>query len=147
RLNNLRIALIGDLHHYRIRCTPLDLMGKRIVGQTNLWLNRQFAFKRALLKPLLERVPRIKPDRILLTGDVTTTSQYHEFTEVADLLRPLSDQFPVQLVPGNHDRYTFGSARIKRVESLMEHLLPPRFPHFEQLSDHWYYMALDAARP
>jgi len=143
----LRIALVGDLHHYRIHCSPRQLLGKRLIGQTNLWLNRQFAFKHALLKPTLERVPLIKPDRILLTGDVTTTSLDHEFLDVVRLLRPLSDNFDVKLVPGNHDRYTFASARQQRVEALMEHLLPPEFPHFEQLSDHWHFLALDAARP
>ncbi len=143
----MRIALVGDLHHYRTRCAPNELLGKRLIGQTNLWLNRQFAFKHVLLKPTLQRIPTINPDRVLLTGDVTTTSLDNEFIDVANLLKPLSDSYDVTLVPGNHDRYTFHSARHQRVEALMEHLLPQQFPHFEQLDDHWHFLALDAARP
>lgn len=143
----MRIAVVGDLHHYRIRLRPQQLLGRRIVGQTNLWINRRFAFEHSLLQPVIDQVAAMRPDHIFLTGDVTTTSLEDEFHDVVRFLKPLSDQFNVTLVPGNHDRYTNGARRRRVVEAIMEHMLPKKFPHFEKLTERWHLLALDAAKP
>lgn len=143
----MRLAIIGDLHHYRTKVPARRLIGRRAIGQTNLWLNRRFAFRHALLAPVIDKVSQINPDMILLTGDVTTTSLEDEFLDVAAFLKPLSDRFATRLVPGNHDRYTRGAVRRRRVENLMAHLMPPSFPHFEKISERWRLLTLDGARP
>ncbi|MEE9212884.1 MAG: metallophosphoesterase [Phycisphaeraceae bacterium] len=143
----MRIAVIGDIHAYELRVHPRRLVGKRLFGQTNLWLNRRFRFNHALLEPVLQRAIEIEPDLLLMTGDLTTTSLPNEFADMVDQLRPLAQQVPTLVVPGNHDRYTFGAARQQRVENMMGSLVPPRFPHFEKLDEHWHLLALDAARP
>jgi 3',5'-cyclic AMP phosphodiesterase CpdA len=143
----MRLALIGDIHHYRLDVHWRKLVGKRFLGQSNLWLNRRHRFNHGVLSPLIDRVEAIKPDHVLLTGDVTTTSLDDEFHDVAAFLKPLSDKFPTLLVPGNHDRYTFSSNRNRRIERLLEHLLPPRFPHFANVGGRWHVLALDGARP
>lgn len=143
----MRLALIGDIHLYRLQMHWRHLMSKRILGHTNLWLNRRHRFNHAVLAPLLDRVAALEPDHVVLTGDVTTTSLDNEFLDVARHLKPLSDRFPTLLVPGNHDRYTFASRSSRRIERLLEHLLPREFPHFSQLAPRWHLLGLDGARP
>jgi predicted phosphodiesterase len=143
----VRLALIGDIHHYRLDVALRQLMSKRLLGHTNLWLNRRFRFNHALLTPLFARIAGIKPDHVLLTGDVTTTALENEFLDVVKFLKPLSDQFPTLVVPGNHDKYTFRSARTRRGHVTMGGLMPPSFPHLLRLSERWSLLALDAARP
>lgn len=143
----MRVALIGDIHLFRLKVTPRQLLGKRLLGQSNLWLNRRFRFNHDLLEPLIERVAAIEPGMVLCTGDVTTSSLENEFADVVRYLRPLSEQMPMVIVPGNHDRYTFRSARKKRIETLLGGLMPMKFPHHAKLTERWHLLGLDSARP
>lgn len=143
----MRLALIGDIHSFTLRLHPRRMLSRRIMGQSNLWLNRRFRFNHGLLDALFEQVRAIEPDLVLLSGDVTTTSLEDEFLDVERYLRPLSEQFRTILVPGNHDRYTFRAAKARRIERMMHGILPDEFPHFEALTDKWRLLALDSATP
>lgn len=143
----MRIALIGDIHLFRLKVSPRRLLGKRLLGQGNLWLNRRFRFNHDLLAPLVERVSQLQPDLILCTGDVTTTSLEDEFEDIVRFFKPLSSKAPTVIVPGNHDRYTFRSAKKRRIETLLEGLMPMHFPHHRKLTDRWHLLGLDSARP
>ncbi len=143
----MRIGLIGDIHLFTLKVHPSRLLGKRLLGQSNLWMNRRFRFNHGMLEPVINKVRELQLDLVLLSGDVTTTSLEDEFTDVVRYLKPLSLEVPVLVVPGNHDRYTYRSARKRRVETLLGGLMPERFPHFRVLSDRWRLMALDAAQP
>ena len=126
---------------------PWRLMNKRLLGQTNLWLNRRRRFNRTLLIVALKKIASIKPDLLLLSGDLTTTSLEAEFADIAALLEPIAGEVPTVAVPGNHDRYTFGSARARRMEQLLGSIVPQEFPHYRQITDHWHLLALDGAKP
>ena len=144
----MRLALIGDIHVYAPAIHPRRvLMSKRLLSHANHRLSRGRRFDHDLMDPLMDRVRAIRPAAALFSGDVTTTSLEHEFEDVANHLRPLADEMRVVVVPGNHDRYTFGSRRARRVERLMRGLMPDRFPHTEPLGDAWRLLALDAALP
>ncbi|MFW6060845.1 MAG: metallophosphoesterase family protein [Phycisphaeraceae bacterium] len=143
----MRIAVIGDIHLYRLKVPARRLIGKRLLGQSNLWFNRRFRFNHDMLEEVVERAAALEPDMVLLTGDVTSTSLEDEFADIAHSLKPLSEKFPTVLVPGNHDRYTFRSARKKRIEGLLKSMLPQRFPHTQALVGRWHLLALDSARP
>jgi len=143
----LRIVVIGDIHLYRLRVPARRLIGKRLLGQSNLWLNRRFKFNHDMLEEVVERAAELAPDMVLCTGDVTTTSLEDEFADIVHYLKPLSEKVPTVVVPGNHDRYTFRSARKKRVETLLHGLMPERFPHTQPLVGRWHLLALDSARP
>jgi putative SbcD/Mre11-related phosphoesterase len=59
-----------------------------------------------ILKQLLEGLAKIKPDRLLLLGDVkhnVPRTSWQEKKEVPDFLRRLSAEVEVDIVPGNHD--------------------------------------------
>lgn len=143
----MRLAVLGDIHHYRLIVPPWKLLGKRLLGQTNLWFNRRRCFNRTLLVAALKRILQIKPDLLLLSGDLTTTSLEAEFADVAALLEPVAARIPTLAVPGNHDRYTLTSALVHRMEHLLPSIVPQRFPHFQSLTDRWRLVALDGARP
>lgn len=143
----MRLALIGDIHAYQLKIHPKRLFSRRIMGHTNLWMNRRFSFNHRVLDVLFDKVRELKPDMVLLSGDVSTTSLEDEFLDIERYLRPLSEEFKLVLVPGNHDRYTFRAAKAKRIESMLKGILPNEFPHFEQLNEKWRLLALDSATP
>ncbi len=144
----LRLALIGDIHVYASRLGARRyLLSRRVLGHTNLMLTRRRRFNHMLLHPLMARVRAIQPDIALFSGDLSTTSHEDEFQDIARFIRPLADDMPVVLVPGNHDRYTFGSRRVRRIETIMQGLMPETFPELRPLSDRWKLLSLDSAAP
>ena len=142
----MRLALIGDIHLYRLAVWPWLLFGKRILGQTNLWLNRRHRFDRSLLAPVVERVASIEPDMLLFSGDVTSTALSGEFADAVDSLDSITSRITTVMVPGNHDRYTFSSLRNRSFERAFGELAVP-LPHFRQLSGRWHLLALDTVVP
>ena len=143
----MRIALIGDIHSYRLFVPPWRLAGKRLIGHANLWLNRRHAFDHRLVDEAVKNVVAVEPDLVLLSGDLTTTALDGEFEDVARMLEPLTTRFPTVIVPGNHDRYTFTSARRRTMENLLPGVVPSHWPHFRTLTDRWHLLALDSAVP
>lgn len=143
----MRIVLFGDIHFYRLWLAPWHLLSKRVLGQGNLILNRRKRFRHDLLRGMVDQAIALEPDMLLLSGDLTTTSLKREFLDVAAALRPLTQQVPTVLVPGNHDRYTFQSARSKRIDRMLAELCPSAFPHTRDLTSRWRLLALDAAVP
>lgn len=95
----------------------------------------------------MDRVRAIEPDMALFSGDLSTTSLEAEFHDINRHVRPLAEQLPVVLVPGNHDRYTFGSRRVRRIETMMAGLIPEAFPQLRDLAGGWKLLALDSAAP
>ena len=149
----MKLAIIGDLHLFTLRIHPRRLLSRRVMAQSNLWLNRRHRFNHALLPELADRVRHVAPEMLLLSGDVTTSSLESEFEDFMAFARPLVGQgtdeagIPGVLVPGNHDRYTFKSRRVKRIEDLLESVMPARFPDLRDLSPGWQLLALDSAIP
>lgn len=143
----MRIALIGDLHYYRLLVPPWRLAGKRLLGQANLWLNRRHCFDHALVDDMVHQVVSIRPDMVLMSGDLTTTALEGEFEDAARMLEPLTSRFPTLIVPGNHDRYTFTAARRRVMETSLPGIVPDSWPSFRALSGRWHLLALNAAVP
>lgn len=123
------------------------MLSRRVLGQSNLWLNRRNRFVHGVLEPLMERLEQTGPEHVLCSGDVSTTSLAAEFARAAALFEPLHRERPVVVVPGNHDRYTFTSGRRRRIERIMGGMMPASFPHVCELSPTWKLVALDAATP
>ena len=149
----MKLAIIGDLHLFTLRIHPRRLLSRRVMAQSNLWLNRRHRFNHALLPALREKVASLSPDMLLLSGDVTTSSLESEFEDFMTFAQPLvgdaegQANIPAVLVPGNHDRYTFRSRRKKRIEALLATVMPAAFPEVRELRPGWRLLALDAAIP
>jgi len=143
----MRIVLFGDVHFYRLWLAPWHMLSKRLLGQTNLLLNRRKTFRHELLAEMIERAAALQPDLCLLSGDLTTTALKQEFADVAKALLPLTDKVPTVLVPGNHDRYTFAASRSRRIDRMLNKLVPGAFPHTRELTGRWRLLGLDGAVP
>jgi len=143
----MRLALLGDIHHYKLNVSVRGMFSKRVLGQSNLWLNRRRSVLRHLLPSVVDQIKALEPDVLLLSGDLTTTSQPREFDEIAALLKPLTDHCRAVAVPGNHDKYTFKSRRTQRMAEAMQGIMPGAFPYVTALRGRWSLLALDAAVP
>ncbi len=116
-----RAVHIGDLHFWRFTANPALLPGKRLLGLANLALRRSRAFQQGRAGELVARIGDAAPDRILLSGDFTTTSLPSEFSAAKDALAPLEERFAgrIRAVPGNHDRYTRRELRAKSFDRFL----------------------------
>lgn len=52
---------------------------------------------------LLRKIDEIKPDGILIAGDMITAKPGSDFDETADFIRALADRYPVYYGSGNHE--------------------------------------------
>ena len=143
----MRLILIGDIHAYKLMTWPWNLFGKRLLGQANLFARRYRKFDLTLLEPLIEKVTELDPSTILFTGDLTTTALSGEFEQVRNAIAPAVAHTQAVIVPGNHDRYTFTSSRVKRMERIIGGLVPNDFPHSASLSCKWHLASLNSGSP
>ena len=155
----MRIAIIGDIHLYKLQVSLGQLFGKRLLGQCNLWLHRRHVFDPSLLGPVLTRAMSFQPDWLLFAGDLTTTAQDGEFALAARMLGlaadsphagvldPALSRGRVLAVPGNHDRYTYAATRGRRMEAFLGPIMPPAWPWRVALGERWQLIALDSCCP
>ncbi len=108
--------------------------------------SRRFRLER--LDAVVDRVLELRPDHVLITGDLTTTSLPSEFTEAYRRLGRLFERPErVTIVPGNHDRYTLRAARKGWFEDTFGEFMPRRgFPWLRTLDDHTVILGLDPTR-
>ncbi len=92
-------------------------MNKRLVGMAALLAGRARRFQLGGVARLVEEVRRLKPDHILITGDLTTTALPDEFRAARQAMAGLIEAPDrVTVIPGNHDRYTWWAHRSRRFE-------------------------------
>ncbi len=116
---------IADLHFWQIVKNPVRLMNKRFLGNLNVMLRRRHKFPLDQAEPFADVAAAAGPKHVLLTGDFTSTSTHEEFAMAAAFVRGLRDRgLDIHVVPGNHDVYTFRSARKKRFEHHFGDFLP-----------------------
>lgn len=142
-----RLVILSDIHLYSLAVPPWRLLGKRMLGQLNLWLRRRHKFDHSLLPGVIRRILALKPDQVLIPGDLTTTALPSEFILARRILDPLLERIPTLILPGNHDRYTHASARRREMEKLFADWMPPSYPHTLNLTAGWYLLALDSCVP
>ena len=99
--NALRFAHLSDLHlPHEPRLTAGEHFSKRQLSVWS-WRRRRAVQSPAVLAALRVDMASHRPDRILVTGDITNFSLPAEFTAAALWLDSLPG--PVSIVPGNHD--------------------------------------------
>ena len=59
-----------------------------------------------LAKGLLSALKEAAVDHLVVTGDLTLSSEASEFERVAEMLRPWAEKGKLTVVPGNHDVWT-----------------------------------------
>lgn len=119
------VVHIADIHFWQIVRNPFHLMNKRFWGNLTVILRRSREFHQESAEPFADAVAATGARSVLLTGDFSSTSTDREFEMAVRFVRGLRDRgMAVFLVPGNHDVYTFGSARRKRFERHFGEFLP-----------------------
>ena len=149
----MRIAHISDLHFAKASLSPMQFFSKRWLGNLNLLFCRQKEFNQEQLAQLVELFKSLKVDLVLISGDLTTTSQAQEFRLAVEFVDTLTKQgIQVIAIPGNHDQYT-KSAYKKR---LFYQFFPSKFTTSQfdlnahglavkELPNGWFLIALDTA--
>lgn len=138
----MRIAHLSDLHVADRRRYPRN-------GFTAKDCDRHSA---RLAKGLLSALKEAAVDHLVVTGDLTLSSEASEFERAADLLRPWAEKGKLTVVPGNHDVWTSEAARSGRfLRSIgpdgrgMRRATSP-YPLAVPLSPEVVLVALDSAR-
>ncbi|NOY74644.1 MAG: metallophosphoesterase [Kiritimatiellaeota bacterium] len=103
----MRIAHVSDIHTASPPTSVSAFFDKRLLGTLNHALRRRFIHDQSLLPYLTGFVLGMKPDVVVVTGDITSTGQPAEFAAALKALRPIIDDKSVETiyVPGNHDAY------------------------------------------
>jgi 3',5'-cyclic AMP phosphodiesterase CpdA len=138
----LRIAHLSDLHVADRRRYPRN-------GFAAKDCDRHSA---RLAKGLLSALKEAAVDHLVVTGDLTLSSEASEFERVAELLRPWAEKGKLTVVPGNHDVWTGEAVRSGRfLRSIgpdgrgMRRAASP-YPLAVPLSPEVVLVALDSAR-
>jgi 3',5'-cyclic AMP phosphodiesterase CpdA len=144
----VRIVHLSDIHFWQYEFNPLRLMGKRFTGMVSLLAGRAGRFRLAGVPRLVERVRRLEPDHLLITGDLTTTALPDEFRAARRALSDwLDDAGRVTIIPGNHDRYTWWAHRSRRFEKFLGDFAPRReYPWLRPLDAETAILGLDPTR-
>lgn len=112
-----RIAHATDIHWMEPPYWKV-LNSKRVLGTANLYLRgRRHHFTDIVQKALIEHILGLEPDLVLLTGDLTAQALPGEFEKAREALDPVLQRFPTFIIPGNHDVYTLGARRDRRIHT------------------------------
>lgn len=149
------LAHISDLHALRLDgVRPLDFLShKRLGGAANLLTRRRDKHPLRLFSALVDDLNRVRPDHVVVTGDLVNLSLPSEFDEArAQLDRLALGPEGVTVIPGNHDVYTRGAARHREFERALAPYAcsdgerEPCFPLL-RLRDGLAIIGLSTARP
>ncbi len=154
-MRTYRIAHISDLHLSNISLHPKIFFSKKWIGTMNLLFSRQKIFSYEQLHKLDEMFEKYKVDRVVISGDLTSTSSEEEFEQAKKLID--SWKLPMTIIPGNHDAYT---RKVEKRKIFYKYFAekPARtnYPgknltlehdriEVHPLLDKWYIIALDTA--
>lgn len=121
-----RIAHVSDLHVLDVEGVPWHrFVNKRLTGAVSLMTARANAHPIALIEQLVSDVAEAAVDHVVVTGDISNLALESEFTRARQLLAPLGGPDRLSVIPGNHDIYTRGSARVRRFERFFGDLMWP----------------------
>lgn len=145
----LRIIHLSDIHIWRFDIRPHLLWGKRALGMLSLAAGRAWKFRLERLQAVVDRVRSLRPDHVLITGDLTTTALPAEFRQARHWLDALlEDSDKATVIPGNHDRYTWGAHRRRSFETYFGEFSPGGcYPWLRRLDDRTAVLGLDPTRP
>lgn len=120
-----RLIHIADIHFWQIVWNPLHMLNKRFWGNLTVLTRRRRDFVLQRAEPYADAVAATGATSLVLTGDFCSTSTPAEFEMAVKFVRGLCDRgLSVNIVPGNHDVYTFGAHRAKRFERHLGEFLP-----------------------
>jgi 3',5'-cyclic AMP phosphodiesterase CpdA len=142
-----RLVHVSDIHFWEYAFNPLQLFSKRLLGMGSLIVRRARRFRLERMEQVIDRILLLRPDHVLITGDLTTTALPVEFRRARRALEPLIEAAGVTALPGNHDRYTGEAHRGRVFERFFGDLAPSRdYPWMRDLGDGLGILGLDPTR-
>lgn len=104
--DSFSLAHISDPHLTSLAGIELSqLLNKRIVGYL-FWLRkRRFIHRREIINSLVDDLHTVRPDHIVVTGDLTHLGLPMEYVEARQWLDSLGSPDQVTVIPGNHEAY------------------------------------------
>lgn len=119
------LIYITDLHFWEIVRNPFTLMNKRFLGNANVIYRRRKEFHMAQGEPYSAHLASLGIGECLIGGDFTSTATHGEFQKGRAFVDGLVRHgMHVEILPGNHDVYTFESVRAKRFEAYLGPFMP-----------------------
>lgn len=131
----MRVVHLTDLH---VQCAPrfADLWGKRLIGSANLYLfGRQSHFTAAAQAAAVEAACALKPDAVVITGDISAQALDSEFEQARALLEPLIQLAPTVVIAGNHDTYVREDAPGARLRRWFGDCMGAEAPSLRRIGD------------
>lgn len=114
-----------DIHFWEIVRNPLQLMNKRFLGNLNVILRRRRAFDTTQAAAFADALAATGARVVFAGGDFTSTATDGEFRQALAFMKELTQRgLQVIALPGNHDVYTFESARRRRFERHFASFIP-----------------------
>jgi len=112
-VKRFRLAHLSDPHLGPLpRPSIAALISKRAFGYVNWQKNRRRALGAHVLAALLDDMAFHAPDHVCVTGDLVNIALPQEFVNAAHWLETMDAFAEVSVVPGNHDAYVPGTARL-----------------------------------
>lgn len=105
------LAHFSDVHALSLAgVSPLAFLNKRIAGGLNLLLKRRNKHPVRLFETLVDDLNALRPDHIVVSGDLVNLSLDAEFARARAILDRLAlGPRGVSIVPGNHDVYIWAA--------------------------------------
>lgn len=106
------VAHFSDIHALSLDgVSPLSFLNKRFAGGVNLLLRRRNKHPVRLFESLIDDLNEMRPDHVVVSGDLTNLSLDPEFALARSLLDRIAlGPSEVSIVPGNHDVYVWAAA-------------------------------------
>jgi len=142
----VKIVHLTDIHVH-VRPGLGDLIGKRLIGSTNLYvLGREGHFSSASQHAAIEATVAEAPDVVVITGDLTAQALDSEFAAARELLTPVLERFATVIIPGNHDVYVPESSPAGKMREHFGDWMGERTPWLHTF-DEVAFLAIETCRP
>ena len=131
----MRVVHLTDLHVMRPPALG-DLGLKRLMGSANLYLlGRKSKFGEDVQRAAVATALDLRPDLVIITGDLSAQALDAEFEAARALLQPLLDAAPAVIIPGNHDTYVAEPAPGARMRAWLGDWMGPTSPHLFRVGE------------
>jgi len=106
---DLRLLHLSDFHLFCPEVSFAEVLDRRLIGYLRWRLSRHRHHDESLLESVRKLIADLRPDQVLVTGDLTHLGLPREFARAKQWLARLGTPAQVMVVPGNHDAYRWGA--------------------------------------
>ncbi len=121
----MRIVHLSDLHFHAWPRDWTAVCDKRLFGLANFLVRRRAHMHPEYVERAVQRIRMLRPELIVVTGDVTCVGSPEEFATAQRRLGPLfaaPGAPPCVYVPGNHDAYVRNPRCVQALQRTFQEL-------------------------